>query len=366
MKTMKTLKTMFACALSVCLLSEALLLRADAIGYDYFTSSKQMQQMIENDELAAFDDSGLAGFRYKGYGDYESYTWKGHLEQSDLWITEGFTSVVFYLEEISPYLELFMPFQEEDAYNEALFERTLEVAHSFDEQAHGTRYVKAIDNTYYNEFHLFISEEIAQALVTQLQAEQSILSARYIPAKTVIRQEHINYNLLRLYADYTEQDVNLLYPQVQEYLAEHHPNLSVTPAEDGTSGDDRYLSLHIAEDDVPTLEEMCAIAVEIWETCGCNPVGWIYASGSSPLELDEPKAPEFVLYALDAMLGDLDYDGALGVADAVLMARAVAEDATVRLSEQAYQNADYNEDGLLDACDLTTLLETIAHLHPSA
>lgn len=60
--------------------------------------------------------------------------------------------------------------------------------------------------------------------------------------------------------------------------------------------------------------------------------------------------------------GDVDCDGAVGLADAILLARYAAEDAQVKLSGAGIRNGDWNEDGILDATDVTAVLRVLAKL----
>ena len=62
--------------------------------------------------------------------------------------------------------------------------------------------------------------------------------------------------------------------------------------------------------------------------------------------------------------GDLNCDGQVNVADAVLLARLNAEDITLHLTENGIDNADCNLDGQSDAEDLAFLLKRLANLLP--
>ena len=66
--------------------------------------------------------------------------------------------------------------------------------------------------------------------------------------------------------------------------------------------------------------------------------------------------------AADILLGDVNGDGELSVADAVLLCRILAEDDIddISLTEQNYLAADYTQDGMLTMLDLTRLLERLA------
>ena len=58
--------------------------------------------------------------------------------------------------------------------------------------------------------------------------------------------------------------------------------------------------------------------------------------------------------------GDLNVDGMVNVSDAVLIARMIAEDSTVTITEQGLRNADINGDGVISPDDSTALLKKIA------
>lgn len=59
--------------------------------------------------------------------------------------------------------------------------------------------------------------------------------------------------------------------------------------------------------------------------------------------------------------GDVNSDGQITVADGVMLARVVAEDTTVSISEQGLANADVNGDGEITANDTTALLKRLAN-----
>lgn len=65
---------------------------------------------------------------------------------------------------------------------------------------------------------------------------------------------------------------------------------------------------------------------------------------------------------LDGIKGDLNLDALADVSDAVLLARYLAADAAVKLSEIGLRNADLNGDGTVEAGDMTALLKMIAKL----
>ena len=60
------------------------------------------------------------------------------------------------------------------------------------------------------------------------------------------------------------------------------------------------------------------------------------------------------------LTGDANLDQSIDVADAVLIARYEAEDATAELTDSGKRNADVNADGNVDGSDLRQVLEFIA------
>ena len=63
---------------------------------------------------------------------------------------------------------------------------------------------------------------------------------------------------------------------------------------------------------------------------------------------------------LDSISGDVNGDGSLTVSDAILLARIIAEDTTVSVTEKGMKHADMNGSGAPDQEDLTLILKQIA------
>ena len=80
--------------------------------------------------------------------------------------------------------------------------------------------------------------------------------------------------------------------------------------------------------------------------------------GSTALTLPGTDAVRGAVQAI----GNLNGDGWLSVADAVLLARYIAEDRDVRLSAEAAAEADLDCDGTVGGLDLAVLLARIADL----
>lgn len=59
------------------------------------------------------------------------------------------------------------------------------------------------------------------------------------------------------------------------------------------------------------------------------------------------------------LLGDVNLDDAVNIKDAVLISRMVAEDATVTLLVPGAQNADINQDNLVTADDVMTIVQKL-------
>ena len=66
--------------------------------------------------------------------------------------------------------------------------------------------------------------------------------------------------------------------------------------------------------------------------------------------------------AVASLPGDLNCDDCVTVSDSILLARLVAEDPTLELSEDGLANADMNEDGKTDSDDVTYSLKYLANL----
>ncbi len=60
--------------------------------------------------------------------------------------------------------------------------------------------------------------------------------------------------------------------------------------------------------------------------------------------------------------GDVNGDGILDISDAIFLARIVAEDTTMDMSNYHEENADVNNDGTINAADTVMILKKIAKL----
>ena len=72
-------------------------------------------------------------------------------------------------------------------------------------------------------------------------------------------------------------------------------------------------------------------------------------------------APEEISFS--DLRGDVDVSGSVNVADAVLLARFLAEDKEITVSAQGKRNAQLTEDENIDNDDLTKLLEYLAGIN---
>ena len=70
--------------------------------------------------------------------------------------------------------------------------------------------------------------------------------------------------------------------------------------------------------------------------------------------------------AAETASGDVNGDGNITVSDAIMLARIVAEDITVSVTEEGKRNADLNASGAPDADDVTLLLRRLAGLDAPA
>lgn len=66
--------------------------------------------------------------------------------------------------------------------------------------------------------------------------------------------------------------------------------------------------------------------------------------------------------AADPLPFDIDDDGEVNVNDAIILARYVSEDISVKLSEKSTARTDCNQDGIVDMNDVVLLINTIAGL----
>ena len=91
--------------------------------------------------------------------------------------------------------------------------------------------------------------------------------------------------------------------------------------------------------------------------------GTIYgAAGSSAEAYAEKYGRNFTPLATMQKKGDVDCNGVVDVADAVLLARLLAEDADVYVRQAGMRNADVNGSGLPDQEDIVLILKAIARL----
>ena len=76
----------------------------------------------------------------------------------------------------------------------------------------------------------------------------------------------------------------------------------------------------------------------------------------------ENDIPFVAVAATDQKIGDATCDRSVDVADAVLIARYLAEDSEAFMTEQGKQNADFNADGDITPDDISLILKKIARL----
>ena len=62
------------------------------------------------------------------------------------------------------------------------------------------------------------------------------------------------------------------------------------------------------------------------------------------------------------LLGDVNCDGSVAIADAVLLNRYLAEDSAIAITEQGQRNADCNADTMLNPQDVQMIMQHIANL----
>lgn len=108
----------------------------------------------------------------------------------------------------------------------------------------------------------------------------------------------------------------------------------------------------IAADFAKTGSETTATGVTTSDTTYTETVSDTTASETAPT--DAPK---------DAMTtGDANCDGAVDISDAVMVARFVNSDKTLKISDQGLANADFDGNGQTNADDITCILKLIARM----
>lgn len=66
--------------------------------------------------------------------------------------------------------------------------------------------------------------------------------------------------------------------------------------------------------------------------------------------------------AIVTLIGDVDCNSIVNVADAVLLCRFTAEDNTISVSEQGRANADFDRNGTIDSADASKLIRSLANI----
>ena len=144
---------------------------------------------------------------------------------------------------------------------------------------------------------------------------------------------------------------------VQQKLNETHPGCTVktldTDPEDGFPTW-RTPGYRIETETELTFSEQFRIAVELWQ-----------AFDIKPFEEDIHILVPLKAVHVNSLLryGDLNIDGETDVTDAVMLARFISGDSTLQICDTGLKNAmRYSGDNVLDADDLTLLLQTICKI----
>ena len=87
----------------------------------------------------------------------------------------------------------------------------------------------------------------------------------------------------------------------------------------------------------------------------------VQSAKSTPLYL--PNTAKMQETEQAVVTGDIDCNGNTNIADAVLLARFIAEDAEISVSAEGKANADLDGDGDVTGADQPLLLELIANVN---
>ena len=140
--------------------------------------------------------------------------------------------------------------------------------------------------------------------------------------------------------------------KVENWLAENKPEYAVTEQIHESQLPEGIIktwsTYMITADHELSFAEQFALAADIYEGTGIRPGIWYL----------ETIQNAFGQNAL-AIAGDINIDCSIDVADAVLLARFCAEDASANITQTGIGNADVDADGLLTVLDVHSVLKTI-------
>ncbi|MBP0971993.1 MAG: dockerin type I repeat-containing protein, partial [Oscillospiraceae bacterium] len=98
----------------------------------------------------------------------------------------------------------------------------------------------------------------------------------------------------------------------------------------------------------------------------CGLYDCVYANGGSTLKIEPHPCYQDIVQMMQqlpeqkALTGDATCDGAVDVADAVLILRYAIADAEAKITDQGVKNGDVNASGQTDADDAALVLQFIA------
>ena len=149
-------------------------------------------------------------------------------------------------------------------------------------------------------------------------------------------------------------DIVLLSPrEIEEYL--HLPSGMVSHPEETTS--------HLPKEAKLGSKELCGITFSIDTTqYSKDDRGKAYLLAMQYIQAADGIYDMMIPGSASGIitLGDLNLDGVMDVADAVLLARYCVSDPGAEIKEQGRKQADVNRDGAVTEQDITEILEIIA------
>ncbi|MBP0967014.1 MAG: dockerin type I repeat-containing protein [Oscillospiraceae bacterium] len=197
-------------------------------------------------------------------------------------------------------------------------------------------------------------KEISQEEATRIRSillDEGLIWSFYQPGEVaaVTSISHYKEGALYYYNSPAKKGESL--EKIKAFLEGHHPDCSaaVTDGSEADRMDTSYIKVTAAEGTSDA--GLFALAAEIYETTGLYPL----------MNVPQPVKPDYAVRCDSlSVKGDMNLDGQTDVADAVMLARYMAEDREVVIMDKGMKNADVQHDGQVDSDDLTLLMKAIA------